>query len=108
MWTAGAGLPAGGNDAGRIGERPGQARKSKVSPARSTLNREVSAAGRVEPRLFERVEDQPAEELGVEVGALGRHPLVLLADRLDVLDRGRHDQGGQREVLAGSPFADDV
>ena len=31
--------------------------------------------------LFQRIDDQPAEQLRIEVGALGRHPLAVLADR---------------------------
>lgn len=40
--------------------------------------------------LFERVDDQTAKQLRIEVRALGRHPLVVLTDHANVIDGGRH------------------
>jgi len=43
--------------------------------------------------LLERINDQPAQQLGIEVRALGRHPLLLVADLANMLQRGGHHQG---------------
>ncbi len=61
------------------------------------------------PRLesFQRIDDQSAEQLRIEVGALGGHPFPMLADAADVLNGRRHDKGRERE-LAGFETFDDL
>ena len=54
--------------------------------------------------LLERVDHQTAQQLGVEIGALGGHPFAVFADGADVIQGGRHDQGGQREVAGVQRF----
>ncbi len=48
---------------------------------------------------LERVDHQTRAKLGIEIGALGRHPVALEADVADVGDGGRANQGRQR-ILA--------
>src|SRR4029077_14953410 len=42
----------------------------------------------------ERVEDAAGKRLGIEVGALGRHPLAAKRNRKDVVDAGLSEQKG--------------
>ena len=42
--------------------------------------------------LGQRIEGQAAEQLWIEVGALGRHSFFVQADRFDVSQRRGHDQ----------------
>ena len=58
--------------------------------------------------LFERVDDQPAQQLREEVRALGGHPFAGVGDRADVLDRRRHHQGGEFEPAAAALLAGEV
>jgi hypothetical protein len=46
--------------------------------------------------LVERMYDQAAEQLGIEVGALGWHAFVVQTDASNVVDTGRHDQSCKR------------
>ena len=46
-------------------------------------------------RLPKGIEHQPAQQLGIEVGALGGHRLEVRGDRLDVLHPGGGDEAGQ-------------
>ena len=69
----------------------------ELSDHRNRMGRAESAAPRGD-ELFERVNDQSAQKLGIEIGALRRHALRMLADGLNMLERGRHDQSCQREA----------
>ena len=51
---------------------------------------------------LQRIDDQSAEQLRVEEGALGRHPFAGIGDRANVFDRGGHHQGGQFETAAAA------
>ena len=43
----------------------------------------------------QRIKHQPAEQLGIEVGALGWHPLSMFRNGTNMPKRGRHHHGGQ-------------
>lgn len=58
-----------------------------------------SVKSAINQRSLEWVEYQTAEQLGEEIGALGRHPLTVLADFPHMVDRGRHDQRGKLELV---------
>ena len=49
-------------------------------------------------RLLDQwIDDQAAKQLGVEVGALGRHSFAMFTDLTNVTKGRGHHQGGQRE-----------
>src|SRR5690606_15550853 len=58
--------------------------------------------------LLQWVDYQAANELWIEVRALGGHAFAVLADLANMLDRGRHDQGAQREPASLSHDAGGV
>jgi hypothetical protein len=58
--------------------------------------------------LTEQIEGESAEQLGIEVGALGWHSLFLFADIADVFQGRWHHQSAQFELAASSRLAGGV
>src|SRR3990172_3246664 len=54
--------------------------------------------------LFQRIDNQPAEQLRIEIRALGRHPFARHADLADVVHGGGHHHGGQRILARLEPL----
>src|SRR5262245_34049996 len=75
-----------------------------------------SATGTQSPRiptsiLFQRMEHQAAEELGIEVGRFGGHFFEVVGDLFHVAHGGGGDEDGEVALLGGDSighFADQV
>src|SRR3954452_15174326 len=89
---------------GKLGIAGPNRRWMRVLRLRGALSAGPQSRFHVKPGLtgasLEWVDDQPAQKLRVEVRALGGHAFAMFADDANVIDRGRHDQRGQWELLA--------
>lgn len=64
-----------------------------------------STLGKRQRNSGKRIESESAEQLGVEIGAFGWHAFFQQADRFNMLEFGRHDQGSQRIRLVAITFS---
>ncbi len=79
----------------------GQEWETRAEQGQPALRRWRRPYQAIQPvRSSQGVDDESAQQLRKEVGAFGRHTLAMFADLANVVERGGHDQGGERERVS--------